>query len=1015
MFVLYSTDNRTSPTKGDSIGKNIDEHLEVQILEELLQRFMKLMSPILRFSSAALLCVGFVGLVGNSSRIYATGTCGDTPVFTPGNTFGVGTDPRSVVAGDFNGDGKPDIVVASFGSNYISVMLGDGAGGFGSPSSTVVGNRPTAIETGDFNADNKIDIAVSAIGSSPSDARIVVLLGSGTGSFGVVGSFGLVGLVESIAVADFNNDGKADLALADQYNGGRLQLRFGDGTGQFTGSDSLNVGGAADRVISRDFNADGKWDLATTNTTTGSVVVFINNGAGGFPQSSGISVGSSPAGLVAADFNGDGKLDLAVANKFSRDVALLRGNGSGGFVASATFPLGKELTSIATSDFNADGKPDLAVASHAVRDVTIIMGNGTGGFGAAASFDLGPSPTSIAVEDFNQDGKTDIVASRDGSSALIAILLNSCGSLPPTLPGISVGDVTMPEGNDINAPPARFTLTLSSSSAQRVTVSYATSAGTASPGPDFDMVSGVVAFDPGETAKTVLVPILGETLDEYDETFNLTLSNPIGGTIVRGVATCTLLNDDPPPTIAIVDSGPIAEGDAGNTTVVLGLRLNTGSPKPITVDYSTADNTAIAGSDYQASSGSITFAPGETFRLIAFLVNGDTVNEATESFFVNLSNPVNVAILDGTATVTIVNDDSPAVQSGQISYNIAEDAGRLSITVSRAGDPSNSASVDYATSDTAGLQNCDTVSGKASQRCDYATTVGTLRFAPGERTKTILIPIVNDSYAEGSESFMIKLSNPVGAALGSNSTATVIITDNDATTGHTPIDQTDFFILQQYIDFLGREPDAAGLTGWRNVLNQCGISVAPPCDRIEASAGFFRSPEFQDRGYFIYRFYSAVSKIPLYSEFIPDLAKVSGFLSAQELEANKMAFISEFMTRQDFQARYGALSDPTAYVEALLQTLGFPNHPGKQAWIVGLTSGSLTRPQVLRAVAETGEVYRKYYNEAFVIMQYFGYLRRSADISYLSWIQTMDQTGGDYRIMINGFLNSAEYRNRFGN
>jgi hypothetical protein len=147
---------------------------------------------------------------------------------------------------------------------------------------------------------------------------------------------------------------------------------------------------------------------------------------------------------------------------------------------------------------------------------------------------------------------------------------------------------------------------------------------------------------------------------------------------------------------------------------------------------------------------------------------------------------------------------------------------------------------------------------------------------------------------------------------------------------------------------------------------------------------------------------------------MPDFAKVSGFLSAQELEANKVSFVNEFMTRSDFQTKYGALTDPSAYVDALLQTVGLPNHPNRQTWITGLTNGTMTRGQVLRALVESGEVYQKYYTEAFVIMQYFGYLRRSADASYRAWIQTMNDTNGDYRVMINGFLNSAEYRQRFG-
>jgi N-acetylneuraminic acid mutarotase len=353
------------------------------------------------------------------------------------------------------------------------------------------------------------------------------------------------------------------------------------------------------------------------------------------------------------------------------------------------------------------------------------------------------------------------------------------------------------------------------------------------------------------------------------------------------------------------------------------------------------------------------------------------------------------------------------IQLSQANYVAGEASGNIAITVNRS-DATSAANVDYTTSDTAGLTTCNTSNGVASSRCDYATSIGTLRFAAGEASKTIYIPVVDDAYTEGVENLTVKLSNPSGADLGAATTATVTITDNEtATAVSNPIDQTAFFVREHYIDFLGREPDPAGLAGWQNVLNNCGITIAEPCDRIEVSAGFFRSPEFQDRGYLIYRFYSAVGKIPLYENFMPDFAKVSGFLSAQQLEENKVAFVNEFMTRSDFQTKYGALTDPTAYVNALLQTVGLPNHPSRQAWITGLTNGSMTRATVLRSLVESTEVYQKYYNEAFVIMQYFGYLRRSADISYLNWVETMNNTGGDYRIMINGFLNSAEYRNRF--
>jgi hypothetical protein len=226
------------------------------------------------------------------------------------------------------------------------------------------------------------------------------------------------------------------------------------------------------------------------------------------------------------------------------------------------------------------------------------------------------------------------------------------------------------------------------------------------------------------------------------------------------------------------------------------------------------------------------------------------------------------------------------------------------------------------------------------------------------------------------------------------------------------IDDSDFFIQQHYIDFLGRMPEPNGFQGWMNILNTCPLG-STACDRIEVSSAFYRSPEFQDRGYFIYRFYStAFARVPLYAEFIPDRKRVSGFQSDQQLEASKVAFINDFMARTEFRNKYDSLTDPTAYVNALVNTAGV-NLPNKQALINELAAGTKSRAEVLRAISESSEVYQKYYNEAFVVMQYHGYLRRDPDISYLQWIQTMNQNGGDYRVMINGFVNSLEYRNRF--
>jgi hypothetical protein len=145
---------------------------------------------------------------------------------------------------------------------------------------------------------------------------------------------------------------------------------------------------------------------------------------------------------------------------------------------------------------------------------------------------------------------------------------------------------------------------------------------------------------------------------------------------------------------------------------------------------------------------------------------------------------------------------------------------------------------------------------------------------------------------------------------------------------------------------------------------------------------------------------------------MPDMARVSGFQSAQQEEASRVAFIDDFMARQEFKNRYDGVTDPRSFVEALESAAGVVL-ANRETLIADLAAGKKTRAQVLRAVVESNEVAQKYFNQAFVIMQYFGYLRRDADIHYLDWIQTLNQTG-DYRVMVNGFLNSLEYRSRFG-
>jgi hypothetical protein len=236
------------------------------------------------------------------------------------------------------------------------------------------------------------------------------------------------------------------------------------------------------------------------------------------------------------------------------------------------------------------------------------------------------------------------------------------------------------------------------------------------------------------------------------------------------------------------------------------------------------------------------------------------------------------------------------------------------------------------------------------------------------------------------------------------------VTIAPAVCANNPIDCPEFFVYQHYFDFLGRVPDPPGMAGWLAVLNNC-LPGDTQCDRLHVSSAFFRSAEFQGRGYFLYRFYSvAFGRKPDFNEFSQDRWRVSGFLSDVELEAANVSFVAEFMSRPAFVTKFNGLSN-TAYVDSLLSTAGI-THQSRDFWITALGNGTRTRAQVLREISESPEVSIKYYNQAFVVMQYFGYLHRQPDALYLNWIAHLDATG-DYRSMIDGFVSSLEYRARF--
>ncbi|HEX8138617.1 MAG TPA: Calx-beta domain-containing protein [Pyrinomonadaceae bacterium] len=699
-------------------------------------------------------------------------------------------------------------------------------------------------------------------------------------------------------------------------------------------------------------------------------------------------------------------------------------NSDGG---AATFEYGTVTTVEAvptnTSTPNKIGQADSGSFDPATGIITIVLSSSKVGSPRAGdiigsllgrTFAGNGNETVRSQSAIDTTGTLGMVDPYTGASYMVIGNL-ACTSAGPSASTLSINDVTVTEGNS-GTTDAVFTVTLAAANTSAVTVQYSTADGTATAPGDYQSASGTLTFTPGQTTQTITVKVNGDTAAEPNETFAVNLSTPTNATLADGQGVGTINNDDQPPAAQpsiSVNDVTVTEGDSGTTNAIFTVTLSSVSNSTVSVNYVTSDHQATAPSDYQATSGLLTFAPGETSKTVTVFVNGDTTIEPNEAFFLGLHVPTNATIADGQGVGTIVNDDPAGVQLDATAYGVSEGAARFVIVVTRP-DSTNAGTVDYATVDTAGLNNCDVFNGVASQRCDYELTLGRLRFAAGESSKTIFIPVIDDAYVEGSESFSFSISNAVGMPLGVRTSATLTITDNDSNpNAPNPIDTTDFFIRQHYLDFLNREPEPGGLQGWRNILNNCPQNDTR-CDHIEVSSAFYRSPEFQSRGFFVYSFYvTSLERFPQYPEFMFNMSGVSGFQSQQEEEASKVAFVDLFMSQQEFKNRYDSKTAPRDYVNEIERAAGI-TLSNKEALISDLEQGRKTRAQVLRAIAESSEISVKYFNQAFVVMEYFGYLRRNPDALFQQWITTLTAAPTNYRQMVNGFMNSTEYRARFG-
>jgi len=1022
-----------------------------------------------------------------------------SPGFALKQDVGTSNGPRSIAVEDLNGDGKPDLAISSVSSNSVSVLLNTTAPGanvssFALKKDFAVGSNPVSVFASDLNRDGKPDLVVANINSN----TVSVLLnttgpGAGTPSFAAKQDIATSDGPLSVTATDLNGDGKLDLVVVNLVSSVSV---FVNNTARaattvaFAAKQDFQTGDGPRFVSVGDLNSDGKLDLAVANSSSNSVAVLLNTTLPGaaaisFGPLHDFPTGVRPLSVSVADLNGDGMPDLATTNFVSNTVSVLinttvPGAAAPAFATKLDFNTNFNPSSITVGDLNGDGKLDLSVANSHSDNVSVFRNTTLPGAGESTfirqDFSTGETPIFVTEGDFNGDGRFDLVAVNfDVNTASILLNASTIETGPLSLQqGVAEPNARIARVNNYTGDGLLRVTVTSPNPANGVTISNIVNS-------DGNVLANVVASCGATNTTFTLQASDGST--KVSTTFSVNVAANTAPTLTyQNQITAAGRSLDVDPATGPSDNGSVSvvKQSSGTYTGIISVDATTGvvsfsNAAPAgnhTITIRATDNCGVstdASFTLTVEKGvqEITFDPLPNKQVgdPDFALNATAKSGLPVTFVASGQCSVigNIVHLTGAGLCTITasqagnNDfnpapnvartftigDAPAISLSQSNYDVNESNGLVTITVNRTGKLSVPVSVDYATDDTGSSEACGKLNtGMASARCDFGLALGTLNFAANETQKTFVIPITQDAYSEGPEQFTINLSKLTeGAEFKTPSSATVTIKDSAAATANAN-DDTEAFVRQQYHDFLNRDADPAGLAFWSGEINNC--TPKPDCTearRINVSAAFFLSREFQETGNLVRSVYVAAldrpltGNMPAFQEFERDTQAVQRGVvigepgAEQILSNNRGAFLRDFVTRAEFIDLYPATDTPAQYIDQLLRHAGIVPSAVERATAIAEFGGAATasnndaRGRALVDLVQNQTFQERQRNPSFVQMQYFGYLRRNPNDSpdrdfsgFDFWVGKLDQFGGNFvdAEMVKSFLVSFEYRQRFG-